>query len=169
MKTLNLIEVAGTSKVAKKHQFNALLADKTPPVFELQYDSPRQFNQQLKFVNALTEVVAVSFRDESRKVVHGGLFGYAGEEVFHVVLRDLEGKVDTSKNPENATMGLLLMSGPIVVRQSTGDRKMEASIIDIDVIYPLDGPINYASPGRVAVLKAYLEDVLPTTKFARPV
>lgn len=147
---INMVEVAGTSIEAKDHpqvaQFTRLLATKTAPVFKAESSEEHCFS----------EVVAVTYRADDGKPVHGGLFGVANDQtVVSLALKDLEGKVDTSEDPAHVAIGLTLMRGPLVFRQAGVDQKMELSIIDI-YANKRDEPLRHPTPGREAVKQAYL-------------
>lgn len=147
---INMVEVAGTSFEANDHpqvaQFTRLLAPKTAPVFKA--DSPEE--------HCFSEVVAVSYRSDDGKPVHGGLFGVAKDHtVVSLALKDLAGKVDTSKYPAYAAIGLTLVRGPLVFRQAGVDQKMEVSVIHI-YANKRDEPLRHSTPGREAVKQAYL-------------
>jgi hypothetical protein len=152
---VNMIEVPGTSFNATDRpgvaQFTTLLAAKTAPVFEASpADEKRVFS----------EVVAVTYRGADGKPVHGGLFGFGADGVTSLALKDLEGKVDTSKDPAHVAFGVIMMRGPLVFRQNGADHEMALSIIDIHADKP-DEPLHASTPARVAVKDAYLSDVRP--------
>lgn len=151
MKTINMFEVPGTSVAAKQTQFTVLLAKKTAPVFEAE-----PAGRDLR----ISQVVAVTYRNAAGKPVHGGIFGLANDEVMALVLKDLEGKVDTSRDPSWSAFGLVMMRGPLVFRQAGIDEEIPLSIVDLT-----EGRLNADLPGasaaREAVKAAYLAEVLP--------
>jgi hypothetical protein len=159
---INMVEVPGTSLPANDppgvEQFTRLLAPKTAPVFETEPAAEKR---------VFSEVVAVAYRNEEGKPVHGGLFGFGADGVTSLALKDLAGKVDTSSDPAHVFMGILLMRGPLVFRQNSADEKMELSIIDLHV-NKLDEPLHGPSAGREAVRKAYLDEVLPRADVVQP-
>ena len=147
---INMVEVAGTSFEANDHpqvaQITRLLAPKTAPVFKAESTNEHCFS----------EVVAVTYRDDDGKPVHGGLFGVAKDQtVVSLALKDLEGKVDTSEDPAYVAIGLTMMRGPLVFRQAGIDQKMELSIIDI-YANKRDEPLRRPTLGREVVKQAYL-------------
>lgn len=154
---VNMIEVPGTSSKAVDGpgvaQFTTLLAAKTAPVFEASATDERRI---------ISEVVAVTYRDAEGKPVHGGLFGFGADGVTSLALKDLEGKVDTSKDPAHVAFGIVMMRGPLVFRQNGEDQEMALSIIDIQADKSHE-PLRAPTPARVAVKEAYLRDVQPMT------
>lgn len=159
---VDMIEVPGTSFDAKDRpgvaQFTTLLAPKTAPVFEAATPDA---------LHVFSEVVAVTYRGMDGKPVHGGLFGVGAAGVTSLALKDLEGKVDTSKDPTHVAFGLVMMRGPLVFRQAGTDQKMPLSIIDIHADKAHE-PMHAPTPGREAVKRAYLRDVLPSAAVVQP-
>lgn len=152
---LNMLEVPGTSFEANDPpgvaQFTKLLAPKTAPVFEPETNSASCI---------FSEVVAVTYRNAAGKPVHGGLFGFGPEGVSSIALKDIAGKVDTSKDPAHVAFGLVMMRGPLVFRQNGIDQKMEISIIDLHAGQHNE-PLPASTPAREAVKQTYLASVLP--------
>jgi hypothetical protein len=155
LRHVNMVEVAGTSVEAhdppQVAQFTALLAKKTAPVFEAEPDARKII---------FSEVVAVTYRAKDGTPVHGGLFGVTADDVVSLALKDLEGQVDTQKDPAHVAFGLVMMRGPLVFRQNGIDQKMEMSIVDLQAD-KLGEPIAGSTPGREAVKNAYVAAVLP--------
>lgn len=150
LKHINMVEVPGTSFEAQDPpqvaQVTGLLAPKTAPVFKAESADGCCFS----------EVVAVTYRADNGKPVHGGLFGVGDDQtVVSLSLKDLAGKVDTGKYPAYVAIGLTLMRGPLVFRQAGTDQMMELSIIDI-YADKRDEPLRHPTPGREAVKQAYL-------------
>ena len=155
---INMVEVPGTSFEAKDPpgvaQFTAFLAKKTAPVFEAEPTAGKPI---------FTEVVAVTYRGEDGTPVHGGLFGVRSDGVASLALKDLEGKVDTQQDPAHIALGLVMMRGPLVFRQDGVDQEMPTSLVDLQV-NQLSEPLSRSTPGREAVTKAYLDEVLPNAR-----
>lgn len=156
---VNMLEVPGTSFDAKDSpavaQFTALLANKTAPVFEAEPGGG---------LRVFSEVVAVVYRDEAGKPVHGGLFGFGADGVASISLKDLAGKVDTGTDPAHVAFGLLMMRGPLVFRQGGADNVMRLSIVEIQH-GKLDAPLRLETESRRAVKEAYLTAVLPSARL----
>lgn len=159
---INMVEVPGTSVEANDHpsvaQFTRLLAQRTAPIFEAEPSAEK---------HVFSEVVAVTYRDNNGKPVHGGLFGVCNEGVVSLALKDLDGQVDTNEDPAHVAFGLVMMRGPLIFRQNGMDQKMELSIIDIHADKH-EELLTGATPAREAVRSAYLFEVLPNAEVAQP-
>jgi hypothetical protein len=162
MKNISMIEVPGTSVVAKdsgvEAQFTRMLAPKTAPVFEAEPSAGQP---------VFSEVVAVTYRNEKGMPVHGGLFGVSTDGVMSLALKDLEGNVDTSKDPAHVAFGLIMMRGPLVFRQNGADQTMALHIIDLTE-GRLDEALHASTPVREDVKSAYLNEVLPVANVTQP-
>lgn len=121
----------------------ALTPELTMPVFDL----PNGL--------ALTEAVAVTFRDASGVPTDGGLFGVTPEgEVVEISLVDLEHDVNTDDDPAHIAVGLVMSIGKLMVRGDNGTNELPWSIVDFGA-NTIDGPISGATPNRLAVHAAY--------------
>lgn len=145
-----MIEVHGTSLEPKDlpgtAQFTRLIASKTAPVFEAEIEAEKHL---------LSEVVAVTYRNEDGKPVHGGLFGFGDKGVVSITLKSLDNSVDTSVDPAHIAFGLIMMRGPLIFRQKEIDQEMALSIIDIQV-GKLQEPLPKSTPVREMVKRTYL-------------
>lgn len=121
----------------------ALTPELTMPVFAL----PKGL--------ALTEAVAVTFRDAAGKPVDGGLFGVTPNgEVVEISLVDQQHDVNTDDDPAHVAIGLVMTDGRLMVRGDSGTSELPWSIVDFGVS-TMDVPILRKTPGRLAVHAAY--------------
>lgn len=121
----------------------ALTPELTMPVFEL----PKGL--------ALTEAVAVTYRDASEKPIDGGLFGVTPEgEIIDIALVDREHDVNTDDDPAHIAFGLVMTIGKLMVRGETGTCELPWSIVDFGC-NNLDSLILRPTPSRLAVHAAF--------------
>lgn len=142
-----LYAIPGTSIEQDLHNPHARTAILTPgltmPVFAL----PKGL--------ALTEAIAVTFRDESGKPVDGGLFGITPNgEVVEISLVDQQHDVNTDDDPAHIAMGLLMTIGEFTVRGENSTTELPWSVIDFG-INSMDEPVPRPTPSRLAVHAAY--------------
>lgn len=102
-------------------------------------------------IDDVTTAVAVVYRNEQGKPAHGGFFGFTGNEVVRLTLRDKG--IGTDENPAWTAFGLLMASGPLLVKGSGHARKLEWSIVDFGAISPEDPRAK--TDAQRAVLNAY--------------
>lgn len=130
-----------------KHYPHVRSAALTPALTMPVFDLPKKL--------ALTEAVAVNFRDASGKTIGGGLFGVTPEgEVVEISLVDSEHDVNTDDDPAHIALGLVMTVGKLMVRGDSGTNELPWSIVDFGVS-TMEDPVLRPTAGRLAVHAAY--------------